>query len=67
MQLWKKLQEEMLQRGPQREETQSTLQEVDNTSLALLDLEHKVDSLQEEIDFLRKLCNDESCELQAQI
>ncbi|KAB0403574.1 hypothetical protein E2I00_003739, partial [Balaenoptera physalus] len=41
MQLWKKLQEEMLQRGPQREETQSTLQEVDNTSLALLDLEHK--------------------------
>ncbi|KAB1275435.1 Vimentin [Camelus dromedarius] len=64
MQLWKKLQEEMLQRGAQREETQSTLgtfrQDVDTVSLALLDLERKVDSLQEETDFLKKLHNDES-------
>lgn len=67
MQLWKKLQEEMLQRGAQREETQSTLgtfrQDVDTVSLALLDLERKVDSLQEETDFLKKLHNDESGEL----
>lgn len=56
--LWKKLQEEMLQRGAQREETRSTVQtfrqDVDNISLAFLDLEHKVDALQEKIDFLKK-------------
>ena len=66
----KKLQEEMLQRGAAKEETQSTLetfrQDVDNISLVCFDLEHKVDSLQEEVDFLGKLCSDESCELQAQ-
>lgn len=48
----------MLQRGAQREETRSTLQtfrqNVDNISLAFLDLEHKVDALQEKIDFLKK-------------
>lgn len=53
-----------------KEETQSTLetfrQGVDNISLVCFDLEHKVDSLQEEVDFLGKLCSDESCELQAQ-
>ena len=49
----------MLQRGAAKEETQSTLetfrQGVDNISLVCFDLEHKVDSLQEEVDFLGKL------------
>lgn len=31
------------------------VQDVDNAALARLDLERKVDSLQEEIDFLKKL------------
>lgn len=70
MHLQKKLQEEMLQRGAVREETQNTLetfrQDVDNISLVCFDLEHEVDSLGEEVDFLGKLCSDKSCELQAQ-
>ncbi|MGH0159305.1 UNVERIFIED_CONTAM: hypothetical protein FKN15_040676 [Acipenser sinensis] len=53
--LREKLQEEAIQ----REEAESTLhsfrQDVDNASLARLDLERKVESLQEEIAFLRKL------------
>lgn len=32
-----------------------TLQDVDNAALARLDLERKVESLQEEINFLKKL------------
>lgn len=64
MYLQKKLQEEMLQRGAAKEETQTTLetfrQDVDNISLVCFDLEHKVDSLQEEVDFWGKLCSDES-------
>uniref|UniRef100_A0A8C7J7V9 Vimentin n=1 Tax=Oncorhynchus kisutch TaxID=8019 RepID=A0A8C7J7V9_ONCKI len=41
--------------------------DVDNASLARLDLERKVESLQEEIIFLRKLHDEEVAELQAQI
>ncbi|XP_008054526.1 vimentin isoform X1 [Carlito syrichta] len=55
----------------QREEAESTLQsfrqDVDNASLARLDLERKVESLQEEIAFLKKLHDEEIQELQAQI
>ncbi|MBN3278260.1 VIME protein, partial [Polyodon spathula] len=65
--LREKLQEEAIQ----REEAESTLhsfrQDVDNASLARLDLERKVESLQEEIAFLRKLHDEEIAELQVQI
>uniref|UniRef100_A0A8C8D0I5 IF rod domain-containing protein n=1 Tax=Oncorhynchus tshawytscha TaxID=74940 RepID=A0A8C8D0I5_ONCTS len=43
------------------------VEDVDNASLARLDLERKVESLQEEIIFLRKLHDEEVAELQAQI
>ncbi|XP_010076954.1 PREDICTED: vimentin-like, partial [Pterocles gutturalis] len=42
-------------------------QDVDNASLARLDLERKVESLQEEIVFLKKLHDEEIRELQAQL
>ncbi|MGH0185560.1 UNVERIFIED_CONTAM: hypothetical protein FKN15_018629 [Acipenser sinensis] len=42
-------------------------QDVDNASLARLDLERKVESLQEEIAFLRKLHDEEIAEMQVQI
>ncbi|KTG03039.1 hypothetical protein cypCar_00030585, partial [Cyprinus carpio] len=42
-------------------------QDVDNASLARLDLERKVESLQEEIAFLKKLHDEELAELQIQI
>ncbi|KFR13399.1 Vimentin, partial [Opisthocomus hoazin] len=42
-------------------------QDVDNASLARLDLERKVESLQEEIAFLKKLHDEEIRELQAQL
>uniref|UniRef100_A0A8P0T0R5 Vimentin n=1 Tax=Canis lupus familiaris TaxID=9615 RepID=A0A8P0T0R5_CANLF len=58
MRLLEKQQEEMLQ----REEAESTL-----ASLAHLDLERKVESLQKEIAFLKKLHDEEIQELQAQI
>ncbi|RXM99748.1 Vimentin [Acipenser ruthenus] len=41
--------------------------DVDNASLARLDLERKVESLQEEIVFLRKLHDEEIAEMQVQI
>ncbi|MGH0134062.1 UNVERIFIED_CONTAM: hypothetical protein FKN15_054459 [Acipenser sinensis] len=41
--------------------------DVDNASLARLDLERKVESLQEEIAFLRKLHDEEIAEMQVQI
>ncbi|PIO39971.1 hypothetical protein AB205_0037160 [Aquarana catesbeiana] len=43
------------------------LQDVDNASLARIDLERKLESLQEEIIFLKKLHDEEIRELQAQI
>lgn len=66
MQLQEKLQEEMFQREAHRE-AQSTLetlrQDSGNVYLEIFDLECKVDSLQEEIDFLKKLHCDETYEL----
>uniref|UniRef100_A0A672RJA6 Vimentin n=1 Tax=Sinocyclocheilus grahami TaxID=75366 RepID=A0A672RJA6_SINGR len=44
-----------------------TIPDVDNASLARLDLERKVESLREEIAFLTKLHNEELAELQMQI
>nr|KAF6503403.1 vimentin [Molossus molossus] len=67
MRLREKLQEEMLQREEAEGTLQSFRQDVDNASLARLDLERKVESLQEEIAFLKKLHDEEIRELQAQI
>ncbi|XP_009975746.1 PREDICTED: vimentin, partial [Tauraco erythrolophus] len=61
------LQEEMLQREEAENTLQSFRQDVDNASLARLDLERKVESLQEEIVFLKKLHDEEIRELQAQL
>ncbi|KAH0627491.1 hypothetical protein JD844_003256 [Phrynosoma platyrhinos] len=61
------LQDEMLQREEAENTLQSFRQDVDNASLARLDLERKVESLQEEIVFLKKLHDEEIRELQAQI
>ncbi|OXB67685.1 hypothetical protein ASZ78_015217 [Callipepla squamata] len=55
MRLREKLQEEMMQREEAESTLQSFRQDVDNASLARLDLERKVESLQEEIVFLKKL------------
>ncbi|XP_045850732.1 vimentin-like [Meles meles] len=67
MRLREKLQEEMLQREEAESTLQSFRQDVDNASLARLDLERKVESLQEEIAFLKKLHEEEIQELQTQI
>ncbi|XP_046535550.1 vimentin [Equus quagga] len=67
MRLREKLQEEMVQREEAESTLQSFRQDVDNASLARLDLERKVESLQEEIAFLKKLHEEEIQELQAQI
>uniref|UniRef100_A0A8I3PND8 IF rod domain-containing protein n=1 Tax=Canis lupus familiaris TaxID=9615 RepID=A0A8I3PND8_CANLF len=67
MRLWEKLQEEMLQREEAESTLQSSRQAGANASLARLDLERKVESLQEEIAFLKKLHDEEIQELQAQI
>ncbi|XP_060778110.1 vimentin-like [Neoarius graeffei] len=65
--LREKLQEELLQREAAENNLQSFRQDVDNASLARLDLERKVESLQEEIIFLKKLHDEEMAELQIQI
>ncbi|CAM5112393.1 unnamed protein product [Natator depressus] len=67
LRLREKLQEEMIQREEAENTLQSFRQDVDNASLARLDLERKVESLQEEIVFLKKLHDEEIRELQAQI
>ncbi|XP_034985297.2 vimentin [Zootoca vivipara] len=67
MRLREKLQDEMLQREEAENNLQSFRQDVDNASLNRLDLERKVESLQEEIIFLKKLHDEEIRELQAQI
>ncbi|XP_019363887.1 PREDICTED: vimentin [Gavialis gangeticus] len=67
MKLREKLQDEMEQREEAETTLQSFRQDVDNASLARLDLERKVESLQEEIVFLKKLHDEEIRELQAQI
>ncbi|KAK2870290.1 hypothetical protein QQF64_021748 [Cirrhinus molitorella] len=65
--LKEKLQEEMLQREDAENNLRGFRQDVDNASLARLDLERKVESLQEEIAFLKKLHDEELDELQMQI
>ncbi|XP_073705628.1 vimentin like [Garra rufa] len=50
-----KLQEEILQREDAENNMRSYRQDVDNAALARVDLERKVDSLQDEISFLKKL------------
>ncbi|KAM6953541.1 LOW QUALITY PROTEIN: vimentin [Aplochiton taeniatus] len=65
--LREKLQEEMVLKEEAEQNLQSFRQDVDNASLARLDLERKVDSLQEEIVFLRKLHDEEVADLEVQI
>ncbi|XP_033855796.3 vimentin-like [Acipenser ruthenus] len=65
--LREKLQEEAIQREEAENTLHSFRQDVDNASLARLDLERKVESLQEEIVFLRKLHDEEIAEMQVQI
>ncbi|XP_053120730.1 vimentin [Hemicordylus capensis] len=67
LRLREKLQDEMILREEADSTLQSFRQDVDNASLARLDLERKVESLQEEIVFLKKLHDEEIRELQAQI
>ncbi|XP_035283882.1 vimentin A2-like [Anguilla anguilla] len=65
--LREKLQDEIIQREEAETNMQGFRQDVDNASLARVDLERKVESLQEEINFLKKLHDEEVAELQAQI
>ncbi|TNN78801.1 Vimentin [Liparis tanakae] len=65
--LREKLHEEMSQREEAEGTMQNFRQDVDNAALARLDLERKVESLQEEIIFLKKLHEEEMLELQNQI
>ncbi|KAG9276490.1 vimentin [Astyanax mexicanus] len=65
--LREKLQEEIIQREDAENNLHGFRQDVDNASLARLDLERKLESLQEEIIFLKKLHDEEIAELQAQI
>ncbi|KAM6948399.1 vimentin like [Aplochiton taeniatus] len=62
-----KLQDEIIQREEAEANMQSFRQDVDNAALARLDLERKVESLHEEIIFLKKLHDEEMMELQSQI
>uniref|UniRef100_A0A8C9RNU2 Vimentin n=1 Tax=Scleropages formosus TaxID=113540 RepID=A0A8C9RNU2_SCLFO len=62
-----RLRDEALQREEAEVNLQSFRQDVDNASLARLDLERKVESLEDEIAFLKKLHEEELAELQAQI
>ncbi|KAJ8276923.1 hypothetical protein GJAV_G00069410 [Gymnothorax javanicus] len=65
--LREKLQDEILQREEAENNLQGFRQDVDNASLARVDLERKVESLQEEIAFLKKLHDEEIAELEVQI
>ncbi|KAF7661889.1 hypothetical protein LDENG_00250630 [Lucifuga dentata] len=65
--LREKLRDEISQREEAEANIQSFRQDVDNAALARLDLERKVESLQEEINFLKKLHDEELMELQNQI
>ncbi|XP_056375154.1 vimentin [Hyla sarda] len=62
-----KLQDEMIQKEEAESNLQSFRQDVDNASLARIDLERKLESLQEEIIFLKKLHDEEIRELQVQL
>ncbi|XP_041804191.1 vimentin A2-like [Chelmon rostratus] len=65
--LREKLQDEISQREDAEGNMQSFRQDVDNAALARLDLERKVESLQDEINFLKKLHDEEMLELQNQM
>ncbi|XP_033838048.1 vimentin A2-like [Periophthalmus magnuspinnatus] len=65
--LREKLQDEIAQREEADANMQSFRQDVDNAALARLDLERKVESLQDEINFLKKLHDEEMLELQNQM
>nr|UMW88584.1 vimentin [Siniperca chuatsi] len=65
--LREKLQDEISQREEAEGNMQSFRQDVDNAALARLDLERKVESLQDEINFLKKLHDEEMLELQNQM
>ncbi|XP_051557666.1 vimentin like [Myxocyprinus asiaticus] len=65
--LREKLQDEMLQREEAESNMKSFRQDVDNAALARVDMERKVESLQEELTFLKKLHEEELAELQIQI
>ncbi|XP_032386360.1 vimentin A2 [Etheostoma spectabile] len=65
--LREKLQDEICQREEAEGNMHSFRQDVDNAALARLDLERKVESLQDEINFLKKLHDEEMLELQTQI
>ncbi|XP_066441508.1 vimentin [Eleutherodactylus coqui] len=65
--LREKLQDEMIQKEEAESNLQSFRQDVDNASLVRIDLERRMESLQEEIIFLKKLHDEEIRELQAQI
>ncbi|XP_074545304.1 vimentin-like isoform X2 [Halichoeres trimaculatus] len=65
--LREKLQDEISQREEAESNMQSFRQDVDNAALARLDLERKVESLQDEINFLKKLHDEEILELQNQM
>ncbi|XP_060638324.2 vimentin [Anolis sagrei] len=67
LRLREKLQDEMIQREEAENNLQSFRQDVDSASLARLDLERRVESLQEEVAFMKKLHDEEIRELQAQI
>ncbi|XP_076601595.1 vimentin-like [Chaetodon auriga] len=65
--LREKLQDEIAQREDAENNMQSFRQDVDNAALSRLDLERKVESLQDEINFLKKLHDEEMLELQNQM
>ncbi|XP_061588531.1 vimentin like isoform X2 [Cololabis saira] len=65
--LREKLQDEISQREDAESNMQSFRQDVDNAALARLDLERKIESLQDEINFLKKLHDEEMMEMQSQI
>ncbi|XP_072296962.1 vimentin-like [Eucyclogobius newberryi] len=65
--LGEKLQDEIAQREEAEANMHSFRQDVDNAALARLDLERKVESLQDEINFLKKLHDEEMLEFQSQI
>ncbi|KAI2667927.1 Vimentin [Labeo rohita] len=62
-----RVEDEILQREDAENNMRSYRQDVDNAALARVDLERKVDSLQDELAFLKTLHDEELAELQAQI
>uniref|UniRef100_A0A670IXT0 Glial fibrillary acidic protein n=1 Tax=Podarcis muralis TaxID=64176 RepID=A0A670IXT0_PODMU len=65
--LRQKLQDEINQRLEAENNLSSYRQDVDDAALARIDLERKIESLQEEINFLKKIHEEELRELQEQL